>query len=338
MLRRTQLGVSLAVFLVLVSVMIFQSAAGQEVSRDLHARSRLFPDVGPGLSELKRGPAGRYYILAAPAGSVAIYSGDGKRIGQIPNANSRGAAIVFAEDIDLDATGRVFVADRGANAIKIFGPDGSPGATIPVPSPTSVEELSGGEFAVTSLRSGRLVSIYDERGKLVRSFGDLSNLIERPDQLPSLHLTRLSGDPTGHIYLGLMIAADLTIRKYDRYGYATTEITFSSVELAPETQTARHDRLTFERRGDAPPAKPAIGALGVDPVNEEIWAAMGNQLFHFDKDGVRHTIYRTFTPDGARLEPRIILVEQDRLLLGEDPNGIFEFSRPDEVSRVPAAR
>jgi hypothetical protein len=96
MLRRVELGVSLTFLAAMIASRIFIPAAGQEISRDLNARARVFPGVGPGLVAVKRDSAGRYFILAAPAKSIAIYSADGKPAGQIPRANSSGAAIVFA--------------------------------------------------------------------------------------------------------------------------------------------------------------------------------------------------------------------------------------------------
>jgi hypothetical protein len=37
-----------------------------------------------------------------------------------------------------------------------------------------------------------------------------------------------------------------------------------------------------------------------------------------------------YTPDGARLEPNIVLVEKDRLMIGSDPLGLYVFERPDK--------
>src|SRR5271168_250698 len=97
-------------------------AQAQGVQTVLHARGRVFPDVGRGAAAIETDAAGRYYVLAAPANVIAIYSADGKRIGQIPSAQAAGdATIKFAVDFDRDpASGRIFVADRGANAVKIF--------------------------------------------------------------------------------------------------------------------------------------------------------------------------------------------------------------------------
>ena len=287
---------------------------------------------------VKHDAAGRYYILAAPAKFVAIYSADGKPAGQIPNANSGTAAIIFAEDFDVDAGGRVLVADRGANAVKIFAADGSLAATVAVPAPTSVEALSGGEFAVTTLRSTRLIDIYGARGNSLRSFGERPKPAQSADAIRAGNLTRLAGDPAGYIYFALNFDSELAIRKYDRFGYAAAGISVPAKENAPESESPRRDGVTFERRGEAPPTKPVIRALGVDPATQEIWAAIGNRLLHFDKDGVRSTAYRTFTPDGARLEPSTILVEPDRLLLGADPLGVFEFARPDKLTPAASAR
>jgi hypothetical protein len=60
-----------------------------------------------------------------------------------------------------------------------------------------------------------------------------------------------------------------------------------------------------------------------------VWAAVGNTLLVFDKQGKRRAAYRAFTPEGARLEPHTILVEPERILLGADPLGIYAFARPE---------
>jgi hypothetical protein len=61
--------------------------------------------------------------------------------------------------------------------------------------------------------------------------------------------------------------------------------------------------------------------------------ALGDKLLHFDKEGNRRATYLIYTPEGARLEANTILVEQDRLIIGSDPLGIYEFERPDKKSQ-----
>jgi len=57
--------------------------------------------------------------------------------------------------------------------------------------------------------------------------------------------------------------------------------------------------------------------------------ALHNTLLHFDKEGNRRSEYQIYTKDGARIEATVLLVEQDRLLIGADPLGVYEFARPD---------
>jgi len=61
-----------------------------------------------------------------------------------------------------------------------------------------------------------------------------------------------------------------------------------------------------------------------------VWIALHNTLLHFDKDGNRRASYQLYTAEGARLDASTILVEKDRLLIGSDPLGIYEFERPDK--------
>jgi len=308
------------------------------VAEEIVARGRVFPEIGPGVTALKRDAAGRYYVLAAPANTIRIYGPDGKPAGQIPNARSGGAKIVYAEDIDIDPAGHLYVADRGANAVKIFDADGSLEATVPVTAPTSLAALSGGEFAVAAWRSNHLVDILDWRGKLVRDFGDLSASgapdATNPSAKADLQLFnrgRVSGDPAGHIYFTFTYLPEPTFRKYDRYGYAAYVVSLSASEFPTKAQPQPGEFVTFGERGGAPAMKPVIGALAADPATQEVWAALGDELLHFDKDGNRLASYRTATREGAPIEARAILVEPEHILLAADPFGIFDFARPDKL-------
>jgi hypothetical protein len=88
--------------------------------------------------------------------------------------------------------------------------------------------------------------------------------------------------------------------------------------------------LALARRNQNAAEKPVINAFGVDPVSQEVWAAIGDELSRFDKDGLLVGSYRTATGNGTRLEPSAILIEPDRILLAADPLGVYEFAMPDK--------
>jgi hypothetical protein len=206
-----------------LSFVAFSSVAGAQGLRTvIESRDRVFPAVGAGVTAMKRDSEGRYYILARPATTISVYSANGNLIGHIPNAASAGA-IRYAVDIDLTPNGSVAAADRGASAIEVFRPDGSLVSRIPVFAPTSVVALSDTQFAVTTLTSKRLVEVIDDRGNVLRSFGDPTE-IENDPQKETLHdFGTISGDSTGDIYFAFSSLPDPTLRKYDAYGYVAYE-------------------------------------------------------------------------------------------------------------------
>ena len=335
MTRRAQLSVSLAILGIIATgrnLLLFAAENRNRGVADIVARARLFSELGPGLHALKRDSSGRYYVLSAPATTISVYGTDGKRAGQIPAANSQSAKIVFADDIDIDATGRLIVADRGANAVKIFKADGSLDTAIPVSAPTSVAALSGDEFAITSLRADRLVSIYNDQGKMIRSFGDPHDVPTGTSSSRYTNHGRLSSDPLGFIYFAFTYLPEATIRKYDRFGYSAYEISLPrpDEQSTSSSQTPGVDILALARRNQNAAEKPVINAFGVDPVSQEVWAAIGDELSRFDKDGLLVGSYRTATGNGTRLEPSAILIEPDRILLAADPLGVYEFAMPDK--------
>jgi hypothetical protein len=203
---------------------------------------------------LRRDSASRYYVLADPANTVIVYDATGKRIGQIPNANSHGATIRYAVDIDIDRQDRLFVVDRGANAIKIFATDGSLVATVPVTAPTSVVALSDGQFAVTTLSSKRLVQIMDEKGATIRTFGDPADQTGAQPQAQPEGETRIQpaivdrgrivGDPQGNIYFAFATLADPTFQRFDRFGYSAYRAVVSADAFGPQNDKGDH-RIEF---------------------------------------------------------------------------------------------
>ena len=302
---------------------------------DLEAKRRLFKDVGAGFRQIRRGPGGNYYILTAPAPAVLIYDSTGKRIGEVPEqsaAAAKGAALVYGESFDVDQDGRVIVCDRGAKSVKIYLPSGALAATIPMPAPVSVAFLPGGEFSLVSLDSERLVTAYDLTGKIVRDFGDREEIGERPELNTQVNYGHVIADELGNSYFYFDYLPEPTVRKFDRVGYLAMEISLKTLEFEPAAQAARKAIARSEENATGIPSlHRIISAVGVDAKTQEIWMAIGTLLMRFDKDGQRLYSYRTYAPSGARLEPSQILVESDRLLIGSDPQGIFEFSKPEKL-------
>lgn len=340
MIRYRQFGIRLAIVIAATAFTFSPVAApvpnqDQEFSRELLARARVFSEIGPGVAAIKSDSSGRYYVLAEPATTVSIFQADGKRIGQIPNANSQGAKIVYAQDIDADAKGRLYVADRGADSVKIFEPDGSLDATFAVAAPMSVVALSGGDFAVAGLRSAKLVSIFDARGKLSRSFGEPSAEGAGSSHNTAVPPGGIFGDATGNIYCVFNELETLTIRRYDRFGYASYEASVPTADFGPHGEAKPRTSIIIEQGAQPASMRPAIRALAADRISNDVWAAIGDELVQFDKDGNRRAAYRTSTKDGARVEAAAILFERNRILIADDPLGIFDFPLPEETS--PAA-
>jgi len=311
-------------------------ASAQDES-DLTARQRVFPGVGPGLRAVKRGADGRLYVLASPSPGLVVFDAQGKQvlsIGELAVASSAVSAgralITFAEDCDTDADGKIYVADRGANLIQVFTSDGAPLRSIPVKAPVAIAALPEGEVAVATLREPHLVIVFDKNGRDVREFGDPEPIAERAELNRYLNVGRLAADAQGHLYYAFAYLPEPTVRQYDRLGYGGQDIQYTALEAMPTAQAARKEIERQERRGDRPAFKRILTAVAVDRATGEVWIALYNTLLHFDKEGNRRASYKIYTPEGARLEANTILVDGDRLIIGSDPLGIYEFERPDK--------
>jgi hypothetical protein len=303
---------------------------------ELTAKARILPTIGPGLRSIRVGADGSTYVLIAPASYVAVFGKDGKLIRNVPSyADASGPqspelrAIRFGESMDVDASGTVYVADRAANAVKIWDAAGN-ARLAQVNAPLSIAALPDGEVAVATLREPHLVIVFDKNGRDVREFGDPEPLTDRTDLNRFLNIGDLASDAQGHLFYGFAYTPEPTVRQYDRFGYAALDIQYTALEAAPEAQAIRREIQRQEKKNGAPVFKRVLNAVGVDRESGEVWMAVGNNLLRFDKEGTRRAGYKLYTPGGARLEPNMILVDKDRLLIGSDPLGIYVFERPDK--------
>jgi predicted DNA-binding WGR domain protein len=336
-MMRKRVGLIVKVMAVMCLLACGAGSAVAQDEGDLTAKQRIFPGVGPGLRAVKKGADGRLYILASPSPGLLVFDAQGKQVlsinesGPMPSGTGQGRPLItFGEDCDGSADGKIYVADRGANLIQVFSSEGTPLRSIAVKNPVSIAALPEGEVAVGTLREAHLVMVFDKNGRDVREFGDPEPLAEHQDLNRYLSIGQLATDTQGHLYYAFAYLPEPTVRQYDRLGYAGQDIQYTALDAMPAAQAARKEILRQESKGQQPAFKRILTAVGVDPANGEVWIALYNTLLHFDKEGNRRATYKIYTPEGARLEAKTILVENDRLVIGGDPLGIFEFERPDK--------
>ncbi len=298
----------------------------------LVAKDRLFPLVGIGDRGIKSGPDGRYYVLTPH--DVIVFLADGTKVAEIPAPAPKGAkqdSLGYADAFDVGRDGRIYVADRSANELRIFTPAGAEVLNIQFPSPTGIVALTDGEFAAATSTAEHLVSVFDKKGSELRTFCDPVDIAEVPATNQYLSLARLATDAASNIYVAFTYFPEPTVRKYDRFGYASVEAVLDSVDFAPASQAIRREIKRQDAKGDPLHLDhQRITAIGVDPEAQSIWLIIGDELLRFDRDGNLLMRYTLYLPDGSHFEPNYIFVERDRLLITTESLGVYEFARPDK--------
>jgi hypothetical protein len=328
------MGLTLKILASLCLVALLATSARAQDEDRLTANRRLLPAIGPGLRAVKLGPDGRTYVLASPSPGLVVFDKQSKQVLSIAPlmvaTKDAHLPITFGEDCDIDAQGKIYVADRGANLIQVFSPDGVLLRSLPISAPVSVAALPDSEVAVATLREPRLVIVFDKNGRVVREFGEPEQITDRQDLNRFLNIGQLASDAQGHLYYAFEYMPEPTVRHYDPAGYARQDVQYTAPEAYPEAQAVRREIQRQEARAKAPAFKRVLTAVGIDPANGEVWMGVGNTLLHFDKEGNRRETYQLYTPRGARLEANTILIGKDHLIVGNDPLGIYEFNRPDK--------
>jgi hypothetical protein len=310
-------------------------AALAQVDIELDATKRLFPEVGAGVRAIKLGPSGRTYVLQSR--SVLVFDPAGAKEAEIPPPGTKGpAALIYGEALDVDSAGRIYIADRGGNSLRVYSPAGALLLNVSFASPTGIVALSGGEFAATSTTSEHLVAIFDSAGKEIRSFGESIDIVESASYNRALNIGRMVGDAAGHVYYAFNFIPEPTFRRYDRLGFSSLEVALTLPAFAPPAQAARREIKRQVDHGDTPHLKPSLSAIGVEPETQRIWLAISNELLLFGADGQLLVTYRLYTKEGIRFEPNSIQIESDRLVMSSDTLGVYEFPRADKPNPLPA--
>jgi hypothetical protein len=335
-------GASVCLLAVCVAIAAAQSEGdipSVQYEGELTAKRRLFPEVGVGLRAVKRGDGDKTYVLSSQG--LMVFDGKDHKLltigspkADVPTSKTTAAGVPaagqsFAEDFDVDPAGQIYVADRAANLIVEYSPDGNRLKSFRVNAPLSVAALPDNEVAVATLNDPHLILVFDKNGRDIRDFGELEEISSREDLNRYLNSGYLATDARGNVYYAFIYTPEPTVRQYDRNGYASQTIQFTEIEAFAAAQAARKEIERQERKGKQPAFKPILTAIGVVRSTGEVWIALHNRLLRFDKDGYRKATYQLYAPDGTRLDANSIVVEKDRLVIGSDSLGIFEFERPD---------
>jgi hypothetical protein len=300
--------------------------ASAMIDSDLVARARLFPSIGAGVTALHHSPSGRFYVLTERAG-VEVFDGKGQPFLHIPAETSAAAQILYGADLDVDNQERVYVADRGAGAVKVYSPEGRLERRMAVAGPTSLALLPEGEVAVASLTSPKLVTVFNAQGRLAREFGEPSEIASRQDLNRYANIGRLARDPAGRLYYAFRYLPEPTVRRYDRNGFSDFEIALNTPEYAGSSLASRKE-LAREEKGGTPMLRTVLGPVAVDGKSGEVWVGMGGRLLRFGPDGTERGSYLIYTPEEARIEASALLLEPARIVVASAELGIFELPRP----------
>jgi hypothetical protein len=314
------------------------SVASAQYEGELTAKRHLFPDAGAGCRAIKRDASDRIYVLSSQ-GLTVFDSKEHKvlTIGSpvaavattVPSSRPAPSTPTFAEDFDVDASGQIYVADRAANAITVYSAQGNRLRSFPVNAPLSVAALPDGEVAVATLHDPHLITAFDKNGRVIREFGEIEDISDRADMNRYLNSGYLATDSTGSLFYAFIFTPEPTVRTYDRNGFAMQTIQFTGIDAFAAAQSARKEIERQEKHGKQPVFKPLLTAIGVVRPTGEVWIALHNRLLRFDKEGNRKATYQLYTPEGARLDANSILIEKERVIIGSEVLGVFEFDRPD---------
>ncbi len=308
---------------------------------DWKATKPIFVEAGPRVSAVRRDAAGRYLVLESRPATLFVFDANLKFLGKYV-AQTGQDTLSFAEDFTVGDDGKIYVADRGTQTVKILSPSGELLQAIAFPRPVSVAVVQG-ELFVSSAKARELISVVNAGSKVIREFGALQEVADRADVQRTFNIGLVRRDAAGHIYYLFRYLPTPTIRKYSPLGYLVAEFQLAATGL-PRPQPRPPKEVFPVRPGEQPPRvtrteraieraaartpRDVLTALAVDPRSEELWVGAGSSLLHYDREGRHLGEWQALGPGGAPLEIDDLLLEPDHVIVVSTGRGCFLLPLP----------
>src|ERR1700729_976018 len=283
-------------------------------------------------------PTGRVYVADRGANEIKIYAADGSFEGKIPvTAPVSVAALANGEIAVASPASQRFVDVFDATGRRVRSIGGSSNSTD-ITTPNALlsrgffTEDSDGHFYYSLMYlPDPTIRKYDEYGYAAYEIAIPSKEFVTQQQGTTFKFGLRPSGPGER-------SAESTDQGIGAYGGSGVGREFGGGEgeshggsYAHRDTTGVRASVKIQTRTRQEEMRPEFDAIGIDPATQEDWGAVGNLLFHFDKDGNRIGAYSLYSTDPVAIKPNVILVEADRLVIAADPFGIFAFPRPDQL-------
>lgn len=155
---------------------------GGELARDVPGQEleveRLFPDFPFKSPAQMHRHGGHQFVLDEKTHRILVFGPDGAKQGQIGEIGSGKGELYEPTDFEIVGD-RIYVLDSGNRRIQVLDLEGTYVSEFPeLPEAKGFAVNSKGEVLLGQPEKGRLVSVYDSEGNLLRSFGELKTVAD----------------------------------------------------------------------------------------------------------------------------------------------------------------
>lgn len=235
----------------------------------------------------------RFYVFHV--GSFAIYN---EERGLLYQTEAFGN--LYPTDPVVDSAGNVFFIDSATDDIAWIGPTGKWGGSFRAQErPYSLGLLSNGNILIASPNDGKLLHVYDTKGRKLGSFGNLK-LFDRINDGQNLFLNRgkVVVDPSDKSFFVFKYAPSPMVLEFSKKGNLVSEFGLDGSAIDYNAEAARKylDSKPLQEVGGIVVTNSAT----VDPLTGHLWICMNGSS--------RSGLVYEYSPKGKKLREYAFVV------------------------------
>lgn len=220
------------------------------------------------------------------------------------------------DNVAVNAKGQIYLAHTDNHRVEVLDATGKRIRSLEIPQPVSVAVTRDNLLVVGSPFGNKLVHLYNQDGRRLKSFGEWKTLDADRRQNSYLNRGKVVVDSQDNIYFVPYYAPAPTVQKFSRNGELLQEFAVEGEAVTIQAEVAR--KVLANLHGNGTGGLTVISSATVDKATDHLWLSLNGStacgvVYEYAPDGSKRQEYNFLFKGGRTSAVRDLFIQADRI-------------------------